>query len=495
MWLATLVKIKFCAWAVSLHDTLIEVSSSFRLETDARKRVEKQGHSAYTAPMRLARSSLWVLCLVGCPTPEPAQSIPDEDTSVVSDASVRDSTQRDALGGHDTTQTPCDPVECDTCRFLASEDLFQLGDGDVNPLARTPGIAGNADNFAIVYSTRESGFERIVMSRISTSGGAPTQYALTDTTLTDREPSVVALSDRWLVSWSTNRDGNYEIYTRPHAFDGTPLGAAMRITRDQTEARSDGHPALATDGTHHLLAWTQTETSGAVAPSVFTRTVSSNGELVGPLVPVMRAGRSVGAPTLSQRTGGFALTYADLRSTPSAALLALLSSTGELRAEPDVVSSSGQSTDSQSAVISDSDLAIAAGEGTVLFGVSLLGVRSEIRARPLRTDGTLNTAAMSDRTITDSDEQGADPGITRFSGGYVVAYRSLEGANASWRLRIAFVQTNFNVVRTFDLASVAPAGGRVRVFAHGANFVVAWYDLRQEAGQTRAFLRAARIRC
>ena len=78
------------------------------------------------------------------------------------------------------------------------------------------------------------------------------------------------------------------------------------------------------------------------------------------------------------------------------------------------------------------DLATDAGGGAAVFGTTIAGLRSEVRARLVDGSG-MPAAGTSEQVITLAPDSGRDATIAQLAGGYVVAYRAL-GATPMLRL-------------------------------------------------------------
>src|SRR5262249_14959591 len=138
---------------------------------------------------------------------------------------------------------------------------------------------------------------------------------------------------------------------------------------------------------------------------------------------------SPGSVALTKLGQKQAVAWADLRSSTRDVLLLALDGSGAATGNIGTISTESNA-DGVVDIVAD-DFGAAA-----VFGVRLAGVRGDVRFRPIDLTGK---PSGPERVISEALEQGSDPSILPFSGGYAIAYRSLHDTDAEIRLALVDV--------------------------------------------------------
>lgn len=417
------------------------------------------------------------LVVFGCgttPNPPPSDSGPRDaaprDTG--GDGDGGDSGSLDGSLDGDLADGDVDGGSIDpgSCVFVAAEDLFELAT-DVSDRPRSIGVGPSPTGFGVGYAAFAEGFQQIWLAEIPSAGApAPAQQLTTDPALS-LEPSVAWTGDAWTLSWFSNRDGAFEVYSRRFPAGGMrPTDPLQRLTNN---AIRDDNPALTALADGSRIAWVTQEMSGTRTAS--TAALDSIGALVGAPVAVTAPGLSPTTMTLAERTGGYALAWGDASSD---AVLVPLDASGA--ASTPVVLSSEHTADGSV------DVTLGLTGGVAVFGTLAGGIRPEIHAVPLD-----DTAAISgsERALNIGTETGRDASVTALLGGYAMSYRALD----TGMLRVVFLSLTLDEVARLDLVPATADGGRTTIRASGDGaLLVGWAD---RVSATEVHVRAARIRC
>jgi hypothetical protein len=138
------------------------------------------------------------------------------------------------------------------------------------------------------------------------------------------------------------------------------------------------------------------------------------------------------------------------------------------------------------------DLASTSLEMAAVFGVQIDGIRDDVRFRRINLEGR---PVGLERSIARAPLRGRDPSIAVFHGGYIVAYRLLEGSPEGEGSFIRIVTTDIDgmIGEELDLIECEETGGRTSVsVAPDGTVLVVWPDIQEFVGTT---LSGIRIRC
>jgi hypothetical protein len=249
----------------------------------------------------------------------------------------------------------------------------------------------------------------------------------------------------------------------------------------------DDAPSITATSSGALLAWAEVDMAASTRV-IMARPLGALGVPTGMARPVSDPAHGAPYPVLATHGSNVLLGYANTQPGMQHVYVRRLDATGAPLGEAMVVDAEGNtdgSLDLASAMRDD------VATGAIVFGVIVGGSRQEVRWREILADGT---PSGPERILTLAPEQGTDPSITAFAGGWVVTYRVVSDDGLTTPiLRLALVDGAGEVIETVDLAEVAMNGGRptVRTSDDGRTFVVAWAD----ANGTMTDITAMRVRC
>ncbi len=155
-------------------------------------------------------------------------------------------------------------------RLRASDGARLDADRLLGPGSGQPFVTSNGEDFLVTWRVAPTGGTEfdILGMRVDGESGAPLDAAPVLLTFgpINRQvtPAVAAGGDVYLVVWSDNRNGNFDIYgTRVRAVDGQVLDTvALPISVKSLDQKA---PAVAFDGSNFLVVWENHNTSFNVA--------------------------------------------------------------------------------------------------------------------------------------------------------------------------------------------------------------------------------------
>ncbi|MBN1350583.1 T9SS type A sorting domain-containing protein [candidate division KSB1 bacterium] len=126
----------------------------------------------------------------------------------------------------------------------------------------SPAISMNKYGYGVAcWEDLRSGVERIVFQLFGDKGFAYKNnieaYSASGT-VPQRDPDV-AMNDlgHFVVVWDDNRDGDYDIYARKFAANGTPMGSSFKVN-DDVAGRTQIYPAIAMNGDgSFIICWSE----------------------------------------------------------------------------------------------------------------------------------------------------------------------------------------------------------------------------------------------
>jgi len=395
---------------------------------------------------------------------------PDVDGSIPEDGDV----PTDGFIGIDGGPPP----EC-SFTFDPSTDLIRLG-LDPTTGERTLAVSASTVGYAVAWNESALGIPDVYARLIPPEGAPGRRVQITDNPALARSPALATSGSSFLIAWYDNRSGGFEVYTKAldSALDTT--AGPHRLTMNDVR---DDSPALLTLGSTVLASWVEDDMLASTRIAT-TRALSTDGSPSGSARAATSPPQSPTSPVLGAASGGAAMVWARSVRGDADVLLQRLSTDGAPTGDPIVLNTENNADGTV-------DLAMTEGGGAVAFGVSVAASRQEVRFQGV--DG-MGSRVSEERILTVAPETGRDASIDGFRGGYLVAYRALMGEGISEpQLRVAIVDAIGNVLDTFDIAGIAPSGGRttIRVAPDGRSFLVAWAD----AQETDSLLRAVRVRC
>jgi hypothetical protein len=363
---------------------------------------------------------------------------------------------------------------------------------DTEMQSRIISVSADDDGFLVVWSAFDMADARrnIYARRVPLTGDLTESLRVTEDGWINDGPSTVGVGGgNALVSWYDNSECedtpvdatcDYEIQVQQATRDGLVFGDRQTISTN-TDLRDD-NPTLIRNGDTTLLAWVRDDTFSRIAQ---TQILSSTGIPIGITREVTTDANSITNPVLTALGDGFAMAWAEPRMEARQMVVLPLTREGTPAGPIDVINTEDNA---------DGYIDLAANElgGASVFGVQIDGIRDEVRFRPINLDGQ---AVGLERTLSRAPLRGRDPSIAPFHGGFIVAYRLLEGSPEGDGEFIRVVTTDVDgaIGDELDLADAQATGGRTSVSVAPDNTVlVVWPDYQEFVGTT---ISAVRIRC
>lgn len=341
-------------------------------------------------------------------------------------------------------------------------------------------LASNASGFVAIWTETALGIPDVYGRQLAPDGRLQAKQPITTDTSRAIDPTITAVGTDYLASWVDNSEGGFEVYARTLGSDLMSPGTTHRLTDNSNR---DDSPALLPTSSGVLAAWIEDDMVAATR-TAHTRQLSVDGEPTAAADPVTGSDQAPGAPVLAPRSGGSALVWAEKELDDSNVVLMPLDASGGAAGTAVTLNTEGNANGTVDAALTESG-------GAVVFGVSVAGVRPEVRFQAVTGSG----ARLGDEIIlTRTPESGRDASIVGFRGGYLVTYRAIEDEGLTEpTLRITLLSATGDRLETHDLVPVAATGGRttVRVSPGGDAIAVTWAD--PTASETE--IRMARIAC
>lgn len=354
-------------------------------------------------------------------------------------------------------------------------DVHKISVGSIGS-DRIVGFAAGGDSFGIVWHETRDGRPDIFGIRLSPTDGLGTEQRITDLLSNQRRPSLVASGTRWIASWVDNEGSlGFDVRTQLLNANLSPSGSVNAIT--VTDSLVEDNPTLIDTATGPMLLFVEDDmvggTRGARAIALETdgmvrgtvQTASATGALPGQLA----AGELTDGPVLLWSEGG------DLLMQPLTAAGARSGSASTISAESNVDGTV--------------DAALSVTGGAVVFGVSVGGVRNEVRFRAIDSAGGL---VGDERVLVSPPAIARDPSIVSFAGGFAISYRIDPMDGMGHRIQLLLVDAVGNRFDEMEVAGASAGGGRTTIRATGTGqLAIAWADQREG----RLEITVALIRC
>ena len=353
--------------------------------------------------------------------------------------------------------------------------IYELGTGFTRSPRRVS-ISGHASGFEVSWRAND-GADNIYVARIDRqSGEEPVVRKVTDDFSVSESPSILSLdTSNSVIAWYDNSSENFEIYARQLS-SGAPL-ALRRITN--TAVRED-NPTLIYNGVNPLLAWV--EDTGA-SRQIKLQELSAAAAPMGSPTAITSAANSPQRIAMARAGDNVAVAWTDSTSDGTNVLVQMVTSTGTPIGTPTTITSEGNASGSVDITETTAGAALA-------YGVSIDGVRSEVRFRVIDAAGGI---VSGERILTPAPQQGIDASIAQLAGGYVVAYRATREEGLEFpELRILFIDSGGDIIESFPTGlMVEELGGPISIATSGPGYAMAWADVN-DSGTT---IRAAMFRC
>ncbi len=337
-------------------------------------------------------------------------------------------------------------------------------------------ISGHSGGFEVTWRANDGG-DNLYVARIAREEAAePVITQVTDDFSISGSPAILSIdTTNSVLAWFDNSSENFEIYARQLS-SGSPL-ALRRITN--TALRED-NPTLIYNGANPLLGWI--EDSGA-SRQIKLQELSAAGAPMGTPTAITSAANSPQRIAMARAGDNIAVAWTDTTSTGTNVMTQIVTPEGTPIATPTTITSEGNA-------LGAVDITETTAGAALAYGVSIDGVRSEVRFRVIDAAGA---TATGERILTFAPEEGSDPGIVQLAGGYVVAYRATRDEGLEFpELRVVFVDSGGDIIATDEPGfAMSEQGGPVSIATSGPGYAMAWADV-DESGTT---IRAAMFRC
>jgi len=192
--------------------------------------------------------------------------------------------------------------------------------------ASTPSIAWTGNEYGIAWSDFRDGNFEIYFARMAADGtklGADVKVSASGSSAYG--PSLVWTGTQYGVSWTDNRDGNYEIYFARLNASGVKQGADVRITNDAENSVAQESGSLAWSGNEYGVAWTDDRDGNT---EVYFARISSAGVKLGADLRVTSDANSSDYPKIAWSGSGYGVVWEDNRDGNYEVYFARISSAG-----------------------------------------------------------------------------------------------------------------------------------------------------------------------
>jgi len=351
-------------------------------------------------------------------------------------------------------------------------------------------VSASDDGFLVVWSAFNMGDARrnIYARRIPLTGEATESVRITDDVWTNDSPSVAHAGGSNLVAWYDNSECetagetgrcDYEIQVSQTNRDGLPIGDRINLTSNTLR---DDQPALLAYEGGVLAVWVQDDDDSRLARS---QLLTSTGVPRGTSAVITTHMNSLTTPVLARLGEGFAMAWAEPRAEARRMVVMPLDDLGRAAGPIEPINTE----DNADGYV---DLASTSLEMAAVFGVQIDGIRDDVRFRRITLEGR---PVGLEQSIARAPLRGRDPSIAPFHGGYIIAYRLLEGSPEGDGSFIRIVTTDIDgmIGEELDLIECEETGGRTSVsVAPDGTVLVVWPDIQEFVGTT---LSGIRIRC
>lgn len=302
-----------------------------------------------------------------------------------------------------------------------------------------------------------------------------------------RDPSLVARGGDLDLFYTSNEEGSYELYYKDLDANGTPV-------RQTNNARNEYYAAGSAFGDSAAVLFSdepgQSSAPGAVALIVMPGQAPI--ELVAE-AKGLHAGQLAFAQIGDGASGQGGLGFVSNLPESRGIYFQALSSSGQPQGELSKLSS-------ETGGASNIDIAPGASGGAVIYTEAPGGTIHQLRFRELSPEGTVSSVV---RNLTSANQDLRDVAISKYSAGYVIAYRRLGGApGAATSVYLKFVDAQGNEAGTRLVSAAAVGGSGIDVLvANDGRLVVLWADavnvLNSATNKPETHLRvhAARLTC
>jgi len=358
------------------------------------------------------------------------------------------------------------------------------------PLAADP----NNSRFIMPFVATGSCLDSVHMATLmgAATGGEPDNNSAIDTCARVREAAATALSDRWLIATTDNREAPWDVWVTPYDARNGEVGEARRLSQS---SRVESALALATlaDGKSALLAYGDEELD--VGQALHVRPVDNLGKPTGDAVKLDESNELYFSNLSIKPLGqGAALVYVrtSLDYTTSDIVFVALDAQGKPIRDPWVLTRNAGPSPSV-------DLTVDSDGGGIVYARAEASIGRQIWFQKIDASGqaallaTGNTRSPAQR-IVNSPARGIDVSLANLRASFVLAYRALpqaEGGRAI--LRTYFLDRNGAIVGSSDVSYTSTGSGRTSIQSAGdGRVVVAWNEVNDKG---LSALKVARLPC
>lgn len=369
--------------------------------------------------------------------------------------------------GPDGSMPDGGPIPMVDCTVLDDPPLdFGL---DRRAADRPAVVVAGPDEFGVAWIAQSEVADVVRFRRVDSRTGEDRAIQLAEVGLTSGRASITRFSDgRFLVGWTDNSPGNFELHLQSIAADGTAAGSPSALTN--APGRDDESAMVTTADNRALITWVRTDALGGTAEG-YVQAVDAAGSPQGSAVPL----------------GGVVDPLTLVPDGPTAYWRVSNRAQSRRIAEGGFTGTT-QRLDTEENVIGRVVSARAGSQFAATFPV-LSGVRSELRFRPLDDMGV---PRAPERVVTPAPEQGFGAAMGPLGGGNVIAYRSQASSSDDATVRLRFVTDLGHDVGFLDVADTTVDGGAVALGVAGDGRMLVVWGTRETDGIQR---RAARVEC
>jgi hypothetical protein len=363
------------------------------------------------------------------------------------------------------------------------------------PFTSTP-LAVDPENSRFIIPFVDTGecLDTVHMATLAgaATGGEPTNNSAIETCALVREAAATALSDRWLVASTDNREAPYDIWLTPYEAESGAVAEAQRVSQSSQVETALALTTLSS-GDSALLSYADEDLSAGQA--LYVRPLDNLGKPTADAVKIAESTELYYTNlTLKPLGEGAALVYVrySLDYTTSDIVFVALDAQGKPIREAWVLTrNAGPSPSVDLTVDRDGGgIVYARGESSSGRQIWFQQIDASGQAALLRT-GTTRAPAQR---IVNSPQRGIDVSITKLRASFVLTYRALPQTDATRAiLRAYFLDRNGAIVGSSDVSYTSPGGGRTSVQSAGdGRVVLAWNEISDTGGSS---LKVVRLPC
>jgi hypothetical protein len=358
------------------------------------------------------------------------------------------------------------------------------------PLAADP----NNSRFIMPFVATGDCLDSVHMATLmgAANGGEPVDDTKIDTCAIVRESAATALSDRWLLATTDNREAPYDVWLTPYNPKTGDIAEPQRVTETLPVETTLALTTLS-DGKTALLAYGDQQRD--VGQALYVRLIDDLGKPVGDALKLDEAPdlyfRNLSIKPLGTGAGLVYVRSSLDNMTSDIVFVALDEQGGRIR-DPWVLARNAGPSPSV-------DITVDGDGGGIVYARAEASIGRQIWFQKIDATGqaalleTGTTRAPAQR-IVNSPARGIDVSIAQLRASFVLVYRLLpqtEGGKAI--VRAYFLDRNGSIVGSSDVSYTSVGSGRTSVQSTGdGRVVVAWSEFTDEG---LSALKVARLPC